>query len=51
MRYFAPNSRNLESGPTKLTLVIFETFFSKKNKKILFKSKMIDQNILQDTVY
>ena len=32
VRHFAPISSNLGSEPTKLTLVIFETFFSKKKK-------------------
>ena len=50
VRYFAPISSNLGSEPTNLTLVFFWKIFFKK-KKILFKSEMIDQNILQDTVY
>ena len=32
VRHFAPISSNLGSEPTKLTLVIFEIFFSKKKK-------------------
>ena len=51
VRHFAPISSNLGSEPTKLTHVLFWKFFFQKKKKILFKSEMIDQNILQDTVY
>ena len=50
VRHFAPFSSKLESGPTKLTLVIFWNFFFKK-KFSTNKSWMIDQYILQDTVY
>ena len=34
MRHFAPISSNLGSGPTKLTLVVFENFFQTKNTSL-----------------
>ena len=34
VRHFAPIYSNLWFGPTKLTLVIFESFFSKKKNSL-----------------
>ena len=39
VRHFAPISSNLGSGPTKLTLVIFETFFQKKSSLLVLNDR------------